>query len=72
MNCQKASELASRQQDQPLSLSKKINLKLHLLMCEHCRNFSKNIEQLSDSMQSFLSGDDSKDQKNDTNDSQLK
>lgn len=72
MNCQKASELASRQQDQPLSLLKKINLKLHLLMCEHCRNFSKNIEQLSNSMQSFLSGDDSKDQKNDTSDNQLK
>ncbi|WP_053980801.1 hypothetical protein [Marinagarivorans algicola] len=69
MNCQKASELASRQYDQPLSLSKKISLKFHLLICKHCRNFNKNIEQLSHSMQSFLRGDDNKDQKTDTSDS---
>lgn len=54
MNCQQATELASRQRDEKLTLAKKLNLSLHLMMCTHCKNFNKNIVQLSGSMQSFL------------------
>lgn len=54
MNCKQATELASRQKEAPLGLGQKINLKVHLLMCKHCQNFDKNIEQLSNAMQNFL------------------
>ena len=66
MNCQQATELASRQNEKPLSFGQKINFKVHLLMCKHCRNFNKNVAQLSESMNRFLGGNNTHD-KNDNN-----
>lgn len=46
LNCNKASLLASRALDEKLPFGSRIMLKLHLLLCKNCRNFSKQLELL--------------------------
>ena len=46
MHCRKATELLSQAQDRPLSPPEKIALYLHLGMCRHCRNFSRQMNVL--------------------------
>lgn len=36
-SCKRATELMSQQLDRELSGSEKFSLKMHLLMCRHCR-----------------------------------
>ncbi|MBR9828113.1 MAG: zf-HC2 domain-containing protein [Oceanospirillales bacterium] len=36
-SCKRATELMSQQLDRELSASEKLGLKMHLLMCRHCR-----------------------------------
>lgn len=45
-NCQKMTELASLSYDQPLTLSQKLSLKLHLIMCPECKRFHENNQLL--------------------------
>jgi predicted anti-sigma-YlaC factor YlaD len=51
-SCRKMTELMSQQLDRPLSVSERIGLRFHLMMCRGCRNFSRNMAQLR---QIFLS-----------------
>ena len=44
INCKEASQLASDEQDRPLSLAEKINAYIHLLICKHCANFNKQLK----------------------------
>ncbi|WP_084260649.1 zf-HC2 domain-containing protein [Moraxella ovis] len=41
-NCQKMTELMSLSQEEPLTLSQKMTVKFHLLMCPTCRRFDDN------------------------------
>jgi len=41
MNCKQASRLMSQELDRPLSWREKVSLRLHLMMCDGCRNFQK-------------------------------
>jgi len=43
-NCKEASQLASDAQERPLSLSEKIGVYIHLLICKPCVNFNKHLE----------------------------
>ncbi|MGK8250811.1 zf-HC2 domain-containing protein [Moraxella lacunata] len=45
-NCQKMTELMSLSQDEPLTLSQKMMVRFHLLMCPECARFDKNNEIL--------------------------
>lgn len=45
-NCQKMTELASLSYEKPLTLSQKVTLNLHLMMCPQCRQFDKNNQVL--------------------------
>lgn len=58
MNCQKASRLISEAQERPLSLPEKISLKLHVLMCAGCKNFSLQVPFLSKAMRAYAQGKD--------------
>lgn len=58
LNCQKASRLISEAQERPLSLSEKISLKLHVLMCAGCKNFSLQVPFLSKAMRAYAQGKD--------------
>ena len=42
-SCKQASELASRAMDQPLAPAERLLLRLHLMMCRGCRNFTHQI-----------------------------
>jgi hypothetical protein len=45
-SCKEASRLQSEALDHPLSLSKRLGLKFHLLLCKWCRRYGKQIEFL--------------------------
>lgn len=45
-SCRQASELSSRAMDQPLGPTERLLLRLHLMMCRGCSNFSRQIEFL--------------------------
>jgi predicted anti-sigma-YlaC factor YlaD len=41
ITCQHASRLLSQELDQPLGLRKRIQLRVHLSICDACRNVSR-------------------------------
>jgi len=43
LNCNKASLLASRALDEKLPFGSKVMLRLHLMLCKSCKNFSKQL-----------------------------
>jgi hypothetical protein len=43
MSCQQASELLSQAQERPLGWVERNTLLLHLMMCDGCRNFQKQL-----------------------------
>ncbi|MCB1937396.1 MAG: hypothetical protein KDF59_15820 [Nitrosomonas sp.] len=46
LNCRQASQLASRAMDEKLPFWKSLSLKIHLLLCRSCDNFSKQLDFL--------------------------
>ncbi|MEX2239521.1 MAG: zf-HC2 domain-containing protein [Burkholderiales bacterium] len=45
-SCEQASKLSSRAMEEPLGRLQRIQLSLHLMLCRHCKNFSRQIEFL--------------------------
>ncbi len=45
-SCKDVSELLSQGQDRPLNWVERLRLRLHLLLCEGCRNFSSQLDFL--------------------------
>src|SRR5262249_48735984 len=45
-NCKEASRLQSEALHQPLPLPKRIGLRIHLLLCNWCRRYGKNVRFL--------------------------
>lgn len=43
LNCRQASQLASRAMDEKLPFWKKISLKMHLLLCRSCSQFTQQL-----------------------------
>ena len=54
LNCKQASELLSQALDKNLSLREKISLRLHLLICRGCSNFSKQMQVLRSACCGYL------------------
>ena len=46
MSCKEASRLLSQAMDQDLPLWERVRLRLHLVACDACRNFSHQLEFL--------------------------
>ena len=44
--CRVATELASREMDQRLSLLDRLGLKMHLAICRNCRRFAVQLEEM--------------------------
>lgn len=44
IKCRDVSFLLSESQDRPLSLGEAVSLRLHLLMCTKCTNFSRQLK----------------------------
>jgi len=58
MNCQQATKLISESQERSLSLPEKMSLKVHVMMCSGCKNFSLQVPFLSKAMKAYASWDD--------------
>jgi hypothetical protein len=56
-NCNPTAELLSQGQDRSLTLPEKIRLKLHLLLCDGCRNFSRQLAFMRKALQRYRDGD---------------
>ena len=46
IDCREASRLISQHADRPLPLARRLQLRLHLLVCDACSNFSRHVQQL--------------------------
>lgn len=53
MMCKEATRLMSKRLDAPLSFQEKLSLKLHLAMCDACRNCDKQFTLLHEAGQRF-------------------
>ncbi|PKO62280.1 MAG: hypothetical protein CVU24_04800 [Betaproteobacteria bacterium HGW-Betaproteobacteria-18] len=56
MNCQQATKLISESQERALSLPEKMSLKVHVMMCSGCKNFSLQVPFLSKAMKAYAKG----------------
>jgi len=45
-SCEEASRLSSRAMEEPLTPTERVLLRMHLMMCNRCSNFSRQIEFL--------------------------
>ena len=46
IDCKEASRLISQHADRPLPLGRRIQLRLHLLVCDACANFGRQVDFL--------------------------
>jgi hypothetical protein len=46
IDCREASRLISQNADRPLPLGRRIQLRLHLFLCDACSNFSRQVRQV--------------------------
>ncbi len=63
MNCKQATRLISESQDRALSLPEKLALRVHVMMCAGCKNFSLQIPFLSKAMKAYAKGFDEAEKK---------
>ena len=53
MNCLEATKLISESQERSLTLPEKMSLKVHVMMCSGCKNFSLQVPFLSKAMKAY-------------------
>ncbi len=56
LNCHDATKLMSEAQERPLSLTEKVPLKLHTMMCAGCRNFGEQMNSLRVMTRAYAKG----------------
>jgi hypothetical protein len=56
LSCKQASLLVSRSCEKKLSLSERVNLRIHLMICDACTCFRVQLGQLHAGMQSLIDG----------------
>jgi predicted anti-sigma-YlaC factor YlaD len=54
MNCKSTTQLLSQAQDRKLTFIETSGVKLHTSMCKGCRNYGKQMKQLSDLSSQFV------------------
>ncbi|HBH37279.1 MAG TPA: hypothetical protein DDX06_02720 [Curvibacter sp.] len=58
LSCKEVNVLLSEAQDRPLALREKLPLRLHLAMCQGCRNFEKQLDLLRQASRGYFRRDD--------------
>lgn len=53
LNCKEVTHLLSEAQDRKLTLTERLPLRVHLAMCQGCRNFSKQLDFLRSASRGF-------------------
>lgn len=54
LTCKQASRLVSQSLDRPLSWSERAKLKFHLMICNACRHFSRQLSLLSHALKRLV------------------
>ena len=54
LSCKEVSEIISRQHEQPLTTGEKLWLKLHLYICNRCRNCRSNTRLMRAALKRYL------------------
>lgn len=57
LNCQKVTQLLSESQERSLSLTERIPLQIHMMMCSGCRNFSLQMLTLRKIARAYAKGE---------------
>ncbi len=57
LNCREVSELISREHEHPLTTGEKFWLRLHLYICNGCRNFRNNTRLMRSALRCYLNQD---------------
>jgi hypothetical protein len=57
LKCQEATRLYSEAQERPLTFTERAGLKLHVMMCEGCRNFGHQMRDLRRFARGFARGE---------------
>ncbi|MDO8313129.1 MAG: zf-HC2 domain-containing protein [Sideroxyarcus sp.] len=58
MSCMQATRLISEAQDRDLSLPEKLSVKVHVMICTGCKNFSLQVPFISQAMRAYANGQD--------------
>jgi hypothetical protein len=53
LNCKQATALMSQGMDRKLGIFLRANLRFHLIMCDGCRNFEKQVQFLREGLRKF-------------------
>lgn len=57
LSCKEATQLLSQGQDRPLALRERLSLRVHLLICEACSNFRRQIDFIGRASRQLLGRD---------------
>lgn len=60
LNCQSVTKLLSEAQERKLSLSEKVSLKMHLMMCSGCHNFGQQMHTIRHMARAYAKGKNEK------------
>lgn len=63
LSCKQVTHLLSEAQDRQLSMTERLPLKMHLLMCQGCRNFNRQMDFLRVASHSYMDPKRSDDEK---------
>lgn len=58
LSCKEVNRLLSEAQDRPLALRERLPLRLHLAVCQGCRNFEKQLDFLRQASRGYFRRDD--------------
>ena len=61
LNCHNATQLLSESQDRKLKLGERVSLRIHLVICNSCRNFGNQVHILRKISRSYVKGENSGD-----------
>ena len=57
LSCRETSELLSQAQERRLGLRERLGLKLHLMLCDGCANFSRQLDFIRAAIRRYRDGD---------------
>ena len=63
MNCHEATKLMSESQERQLSMTERMSLRMHLMMCSGCTNFKEQMGALRVMTRTFAKGKDEQEKK---------
>ena len=55
-SCKDVSELLSQGQDRPLTAAERFGTRVHLLLCEGCRQFNRHLDILRATVRRYVDG----------------